>query len=111
MKIGRIVGLGLLAGLGAVVVRVVRQYREDSSFDLAPVNSGGDGVAPLTGKREISPELLSILACPADKQPVTLENDFLVCRSCGRRYPVEDGIPIMLIEEGDKHRDESLISS
>ncbi len=58
----------------------------------------------------VDKELLEILACPADKQKVELQDDFLICRSCGRRYPIEDGIPIMLIEEGDKHRDESLIA-
>ncbi len=109
MKIGRILGLGLLAGLGVAAVRVVKQYREDSTFDLAPVTSNGSASTTSTGKRTISPELLEILACPVDKQPVKLEGDFLVCHTCGRKYPVEDGIPIMLIEEGDKHRDESLI--
>ena len=52
----------------------------------------------------ISQELLEILACPACKTPVRLEAGFLACDVCGRRYPIRDGIPIMLIEEGDKHR-------
>jgi len=52
----------------------------------------------------ISKELLDILACPACKTPVTLAEEFLVCANCGRRYPIKDGIPIMLIEEGDKWR-------
>ena len=52
----------------------------------------------------ISKELLDILVCPADKKPVRLEGDFLTCAECGRRYPIRDGIPVMLIEEGDKHR-------
>jgi uncharacterized protein YbaR (Trm112 family) len=52
----------------------------------------------------LSQELLSILACPACKAKVNLENDLLVCGACGRRYPVRDGIPIMLIEEGDRLR-------
>jgi len=52
----------------------------------------------------IDPELLEILACPACKTPVKLEDEFLVCHRCGRRYPIRDGIPVMLIEEGDKHR-------
>ena len=52
----------------------------------------------------LSKELLDILVCPADKKEVVLEDDFLRCTFCGRRYPVRDGIPVMLIEEGDKHR-------
>ena len=46
----------------------------------------------------IRPELLEILACPACKARVRLEGDKLVCESCGRRYPIEDGIPIMLVD-------------
>ena len=108
----RLLGVGLLAALGVAAARLVRQYREDSAFDLAPVGGSGDGPAtlPAASQRTISPELLEILACPADKQPVELQDNFLICRTCGRKYPVEDGIPIMLIEEGDKHRDESLIT-
>ena len=52
----------------------------------------------------IAKELLEILACPACKTPVKLEGEMLACEACGRRYPVRDGIPVMLIEEGDKHR-------
>ncbi len=107
----RLLGVGLLAALGVAAARLIRQYREDSAFDLAPVGGSVDGGAtlPSAAKRTISPELLEILACPADKQPVELQDDFLICHTCGRKYPIEDGIPIMLIEEGDKHRDESLI--
>jgi uncharacterized protein len=46
-------------------------------------------------------ELLDILVCPADKAKVNLEGDRLVCEQCGRRYPVRDGIPIMIVEEAE----------
>ena len=49
----------------------------------------------------LDPELLAILACPKCKVRVELEQDRLVCVQCGRRYRVEDGIPIMLIDEAE----------
>ncbi len=50
----------------------------------------------------ISSELLEILACPACKTSVKLDGDRLVCDSCGRRYRIENGIPIMLIDEAEQ---------
>lgn len=53
----------------------------------------------------IDPELLEILACPAcdTRPPVRLDeaNSRLVCTECGRRYPIKDGIPIMLVDEAE----------
>lgn len=52
----------------------------------------------------IDKDLLDILACPACKADVRLEGDKIVCTNpeCGLRYPVRDGIPVMLIEEAEK---------
>lgn len=50
----------------------------------------------------ISQELLDILVCPACKTKVVLAEATLDCPACGRKYPIRDGIPVMLIEEGDK---------
>jgi uncharacterized protein YbaR (Trm112 family) len=52
----------------------------------------------------IDKELLKILACPQCKTEVKLENDKIVCTSpqCGLRYPIRDGIPVMLIDEAEK---------
>ena len=51
----------------------------------------------------IDRELLEILACPACKGHITYEqeNEKLVCKKCGRRYPIRDGIPVMLIDEAE----------
>lgn len=46
-------------------------------------------------------ELLEILACPLCKVEVRLEGDRIVCTKCGRRYPVRDDIPVMLVEEAE----------
>lgn len=49
----------------------------------------------------IDKELLDILACPLCKTDVKLEGDRIVCIKCGRRYPIKDDIPIMLIDEAE----------
>ena len=58
----------------------------------------------------ISPDLLEILRCPhcvRDKEGLLrlVKDTWLVCQEqgCGRKYPIKDDIPIMLIEEGDKY--------
>ena len=50
----------------------------------------------------IDKELLEILACPSCKGDVELNNQKIVCKKCGLKYPVKDGIPIMLIDEAEK---------
>ena len=50
-------------------------------------------------ERVIDPNLLQILVCPLDKQPVRVQDQALVCTVCGRVYPVLDGIPNMLVDE------------
>ena len=54
----------------------------------------------------INKELLEILACPLCKTEVKLEDDRIVCSKCGRRYPIRDGIPVMLIDEAEMPGDE-----
>jgi len=49
----------------------------------------------------IAPELLEILVCPVDHAPVRETATHLICSSCGRRYPIRDGIPVMLVEEAE----------
>ncbi len=51
----------------------------------------------------ISSELLEVLACPKCKQKVDLdeERSALVCQSDRLRYPIVDGIPVMLVEEAE----------
>jgi uncharacterized protein YbaR (Trm112 family) len=71
----------------------------------------------------ISAELLEILRCPMDPKRLTRlgdEGERLVCPSCGLKYPIKDGFPVMIVEEAelpagcdslerlrDKHKDEA----
>jgi uncharacterized protein YbaR (Trm112 family) len=50
----------------------------------------------------VNKDLLDILACPKCRERVALSEDgsWLVCGSCAVKYPVEEDIPIMLVERG-----------
>jgi len=52
----------------------------------------------------LDPKLLEILACPQCKGPLRPRDDHsaLDCPACGLRYRVEDGIPIMLVDEATR---------
>ena len=49
----------------------------------------------------VKKEIIDILACPACGHNVQLENGRVICLSCGRKYPVKNGIPVMLVEEAE----------
>lgn len=49
----------------------------------------------------IDKELLDILACPACRGDVELKDGKIVCLSCKKKYPIRDGIPVMLIDEAE----------
>lgn len=55
------------------------------------------------GAMAISKELLDILACPVCKGDIRYDEpeQKLTCLSCGRRYPVREGIPVMLESEAE----------
>lgn len=47
----------------------------------------------------IDEEHLKDLVCPAGKFPLKAEGEFLVCVNCGAKYPVKEGIPLLLIDD------------
>jgi hypothetical protein len=55
---------------------------------------------------ELDPQLLEILACPSPDHaplrpgtPADPGADALTCTSCGRQFPVVDGVPVLLLDE------------
>jgi uncharacterized protein YbaR (Trm112 family) len=52
----------------------------------------------------LDPELLEILVCPNDRGEIEVleQEQTIVCKRCGYRYPIRDGIPVMLIDEAEK---------
>jgi hypothetical protein len=63
----------------------------------------------------IDPELIEILRCPVALHAETRSEDpgrlrlvrgcWLVCDESGYKYPIRDGIPVMLVEEGARWKD------
>lgn len=63
----------------------------------------------------IDAELLEILRCPLAVQSTEygddpgrlrlVKNTWLVCDDSSLKYPIREGIPVMLIEEGQKWKD------
>jgi uncharacterized protein len=58
-------------------------------------------------KAMINNNLLEILRCPAcvrekDGLLKVYQESWLICQDCGRKYPIVEEIPVMLIEEGEK---------
>ena len=48
----------------------------------------------------LDPDLLELLACPSDDHaPLREEVDQLVCTFCASRFPIADGIPVLLMDE------------
>jgi len=100
--------VAILAGIAYALKRFLAPGNDGSAASSGilpsqPIKSLDD--APLGGK--ISEELLKILVCPEDKGALQLVDDgkFLLNPRNGYKYPIRNGIPVMLIEEGKKYRD------
>ncbi len=49
-------------------------------------------------------KLLEILACPVCKRNLEYDekNERLLCHVCRLKYKIEEGIPVMLVDEAEK---------
>ncbi|MBW5290579.1 MAG: Protein YcaR in KDO2-Lipid A biosynthesis cluster [Candidatus Ruthia sp. Asou_11_S2] len=47
----------------------------------------------------IDDTLLKLLVCPKSKAPLKQVGNELICEVSSLAYPIEDGIPILLVEE------------
>jgi uncharacterized protein len=62
----------------------------------------------MEGTQEIDPRLLEILVCPLTKAPLRYDREAqeLISEEAGLAYPIRDGIPIMLVDEARRLRDD-----
>ena len=57
----------------------------------------------------IDKELLKLVVCPLTHDPVELAEDKLVNVKWGVKYPIRDGVPVMLLDEAELPEDISSI--
>ena len=50
----------------------------------------------------IDAKLLEILACPACGGDVELKSEKIICLKCGRKYPIRNGIPVLLADQAEQ---------
>ena len=64
----------------------------------------------MEGTQEIDPRLLEILVCPLTKAPLRYDREAqeLISEEAGLAYPIRDGIPIMLVDEARRLRDDAI---
>jgi uncharacterized protein len=49
--------------------------------------------------QELDDETLGLLCCPVTRSKLRREGDFLVAEVGGLKYPIRNGIPVLLAEE------------
>ncbi len=54
---------------------------------------------------QLDPRLLESLACPHCKSRLVLSSDQLQCQGCGRVFPIERGVPLLIESHTDDHFD------
>jgi len=113
-----IIRLTVLVGMSVAVVKLLDAFRgspdgvgdEGFAFDHDE-DSDPYAIDESTLGGDVSQDLLDRLVCPLDKGPLELvDGKWLVNRRNGNRYPITDGIPVMLVEVGERYRDPSLIT-
>lgn len=67
--------------------------------ETIPMSETSNTHSSATINQVFDPAALEILICPLTRSKLRLEGDVLVAEEGGLRYPIRDGIPVMLMEE------------
>src|SRR5689334_13840724 len=86
---------------------------EDGTMSQPPHSGPPQSGPPQSGKSskegmDVDPKLLEILVCPLTKGSLRYDRaaQELVSEEAGLAYPIRDGIPIMLVDEARRLRDD-----
>ena len=56
----------------------------------------------------LDPDFLAMLVCPESHKPLVLKGNRLLCKESRKAYRIEDGIPILLVDEAERITDAEL---
>jgi uncharacterized protein len=56
---------------------------------------------PVSNNRQALNQWVDRLACPACYGKLRFEPSTALCASCGRAYPIVDGIPVLIVERAE----------
>ena len=110
----KVLALGAVIGAIVVAIRGRRLFEgspegvgeEQFHFDVHDDDPYAVDESKLGG--DVSQDLLDRLVCPLDKGQLNLEEGkWLVNPRNGYRYPIVDGIPVMLVEVGERYQQAS----
>lgn len=101
-----LVGL-IVAGLAAA--RAVKRWLEGPEPEPFETGAYGNGAAEMEWSNALDEELLSILVDPQSKKPLEYdeENSCLISYDSRLKYPIQNGIPVMLIDKAERIPDDA----
>jgi len=110
--IARFIKLGIVAAIVAMAARWLQWFQGspetvgDEVFTFGDDDEDPYSIDESKLGGEVPQDLLDRLVCPLDKGALTLiDGKWLVNPRNGYRYPIVDGIPVMLIEVGERYRE------
>ena len=62
-------------------------------------NNMSDGIS--SARLEFDVTAVAGIACPACYGDLRADAAWLECAGCGRRYPIVDGIPVLIVERAE----------
>jgi uncharacterized protein YbaR (Trm112 family) len=109
--ISKLIKLGIVAAVIAVAARWFQWFQGSpeavggETFSLGEDDDDPYAVDEAKLGGDVPAELLDRLVCPLDKGPLELvDGKWLVNPRNGYRYPIVEGIPVMLVEVGERYK-------
>ena len=62
----------------------------------------------MTENTQLDPDFLAMLVCPESHKPLVQKGNRLLCKASAKAYRIEDGFPILIVDEAERITDAEL---